>query len=199
MNNNVSGILLAAGESKRFGSNKLLHILPDSNTPIAVQAAKHLLEILPHSVAVVRPEDNKLKNLLLETGITLIDNPDAELGMSSSIRCAINYLSNIESHQQPGFAGFLIALADMPFIPSTIYQQVADEITQGELICAPQFAGKRGHPVGFSCLLMNELLQLRGDEGAKMIINKYAEKVKLVESKNKNISLDIDYPTDIAT
>ncbi len=60
----VVGILLAAGFSTRFGTNKLLAALPadgpEAGTPVAVAAARHLAEALPESVAVVRPRAQKV-------------------------------------------------------------------------------------------------------------------------------------------
>jgi molybdenum cofactor cytidylyltransferase len=55
----ITGILLAAGNASRFGSNKLLHLLPDG-TPIAMAAARNLKAAIPSSLAIVRPQDHAL-------------------------------------------------------------------------------------------------------------------------------------------
>ena len=186
---NIAGILLAAGQSTRFGSNKLLHRLSDIQVPMAVQAAINLLDILPHSIAVVRQNDDELKSLLSATGIKLVENPHADLGMSSSIRCGIESLSQKRK-------GWIIALADMPYIPPIVIQQVADAIRKGALICAPQFNKQRGHPVGFSCQLKDELLNLQGDSGAKPVIDKHYRQLQLIDVSSNVVLRDIDYPTD---
>jgi len=190
MNDKIAGILLAAGQSTRFGSNKLLQTLSDHQTPIAVQAAKNLVDILPGSVAVVRPEDSELKMLLAATGIELVENPHADLGISSSIRCGIEML-------QQDCKGWIIALADMPYIPAGIIRQVADAIQQGAVICAPQFNGQRGHPVGFSRQLKDDLLGLHGDFGAKSVIDKHRDQLVLIDVSSNTILRDIDYPADL--
>ena len=195
MNNNIVGILLAAGQSKRFGSQKLLHLLPDNQIPIAVQSARNLLDVLPNSVAVIRENDQKLKSLLLETGIHIVENPDAQLGMSTSIRCAIKY-QNISN---PNIKGWVIALADMPYIPVSVTEQVADAIAKGSLIAAPEHNKQRGHPVGFSQDLTDELLTLQGDFGAKPIIEKHLSQLKLVEILNNGVLRDIDYISDLTS
>ena len=174
MDKSIVGILLAAGLSARFGKQKLLHSLTDSQTPIAVQSAHNLLKILPNSIAVVPENSNELKSLLLETGIQVVENPDAGLGMSTSIRCAIE--SQIASH--PDTQCWIIALADMPYIPPHIIKQVADAVLHGALIAAPEYNKQRGHPVGFSQQLSKELLNLQGDVGAKSIVEKHLSQLQ---------------------
>ena len=120
MEDNIVGILLAAGQSKRFGGQKLLQSLPNTQVPMAVQSARHLIEVLPNSIAVIRTQDQELKSLLLATGIRVVENPNAELGMSTSIRCAIeNQIAHL-----PDTQGWIIALADMPYISPNITQRI---------------------------------------------------------------------------
>src|SRR5260370_18230375 len=85
---NIRGILLAAGYSKRFGSNKLLQTLPtgmpEAGTPIGLAAARHLLDALPESLAVVRPRAQKLGKLLPDAGCNTVvcKNPGEGMGTS---------------------------------------------------------------------------------------------------------------------
>jgi len=59
------GILLAAGFSRRFGSvDKLLHLLPDGR-PMALKSAENLIQVIPTSIAVLRPENKELTEFLL--------------------------------------------------------------------------------------------------------------------------------------
>lgn len=189
----IIGILLAAGESTRFGTNKLLHLLPDSKIPIAVQSAKHILQALPDSIAVVREDNLQLNSLLQETDILLIGNRNAELGMSSSICCAIKAVKQLF----PAAKGCVMALADMPYISPGIIKQVADSIQAGELIAAPQYKNQRGHPVGFSYQLFDELLTLQGDVGAKSLLDKYSSQLYVFETSQNGILRDIDRPDDL--
>ena len=122
------GILLAAGQSSRFGQNKLVYQLPESQISMAVQSAQALLKVLPKSIAVVREDDQELKALLSITGISIVDNFQAETGISSSIRYGISASNSSTS-------GWVIALADMPYIPDTIIRQIAKAVQQGALIC----------------------------------------------------------------
>ncbi|MCI0505824.1 MAG: nucleotidyltransferase family protein [Gammaproteobacteria bacterium] len=193
MNKNIIGILLAAGHSTRFGGNKLLQPLPVNHIPMAVQSALLLLEALPNGIAVIRKDDQQLKSLLLETGIAVVENQNAHEGMSSSIRCGIESQKQLFS----GAKGWVIALADMPYISATVIQQVANALREGALAAAPQFKNQRGHPVGFSYQLKDELLRLQGDAGAKTVLAKHHAKIRLINVSSNSILRDIDYPEDL--
>ena len=188
MSNNIVGILLAAGQSKRFGGNKLLHTLSDSNETIAYHSASKLLRVLPNSIAIVNDNEN-LKLELTRTGIKVIENNKATLGMSSSIACAIQHSTNA--------SGWVICLADMPNIPEQVYQRVVDNLASGHKIVAPTFKKQQGHPVGFASNFINELLNLEGDRGARNIIHDNTSYLHTFETHSNEILKDIDHLDDL--
>jgi molybdenum cofactor cytidylyltransferase len=81
---NICGILLAAGASKRFGSDKLMHPLA-GKTPVAATALANLRAAIPHVIAVVRPGVPALENCLSEAGATVILCANADEGMGASL------------------------------------------------------------------------------------------------------------------
>ena len=182
------GILLAAGASSRFGSNKLLHPLSDG-TPIAIASARNLLAALPGSLAVVRPGSEVLQALLREAGCEVIVCPRAEEGMGLSLAHAI-----AGSADAPGW---VVALADMPFIRPDTITAVASRLEAGALIAAPALRGERGHPVGLSADLREELLVLQGDEGARSLLKRHAAFIQLVDVDDAGIHRDVDTPGDL--
>ena len=121
------GILLAAGQGTRFGSNKLLYPLADG-TSMAVASARTLHTVLAHCIAVVNDAQGSVARLLAEAGLQVIANPHAPNGMGTSIACGVA--------ASPNAGGWVIALADMPNIPARVIQSVADGLTCGADIIA---------------------------------------------------------------
>ena len=188
------GILLAAGFSRRFGaSNKLLQPLPDGN-PIALASAKRLIEAIPFSIAVVRPENSALADLLQDAGLKVFFCSEQDTEMADSLSAAIKFSAAYSESSD----GFVIALADMPYINSQTTSAIASKLSEGASIVVPTYQGERGHPVGFSAKFRTELESLHGDEGARSILKRYPEEVVFLECDDSGILADIDTPADLA-
>jgi molybdenum cofactor cytidylyltransferase len=187
------GILLSAGFSRRFGSaNKLLQQLPDGQ-PIALASAEHLIQAVPESIAVLRPENKALATLLINAGLKVIFCNENEQEMADSLVAAIRYSLSFEAAKD----GFVIALADMPYIRSETIRAVADKVANGASIVIPIYQNQRGHPVGFSAKFRNDLESLQGDEGARSIIKRYPNEIQLLPTDDPGILADIDTPADL--
>jgi molybdenum cofactor cytidylyltransferase len=184
----LGGILLAAGASKRFGASKLLHPLNDG-TPIGLAAACNLIDVVPNSVAVVRPEEQRLADMLSEVRLRIVENPVANQGMSTSISAGIRAL--------PQCSGWLIALADMPWVRPATIRALTDSLVNGASIVAPSYEGQRGNPVGFSSRWKHSLQNLSGDEGARKLITKYSGELILLDTPDRGVLEDIDHPDDL--
>ena len=184
----IVGILLAAGDSSRFGSDKLLH--PVSGAPIGVAAARNLVRAVPRTLAVVRPGRERLKRLLAEAGCMVIENDDAEAGMGASVAAGV--------HAARDAGGWLIALADMPWIRPATIAAVCGALQSGASIAAPRYQGARGHPVGFSAAWGDALARLQGRFGARELIAAAGAGVEYIDSRDAGVIRDIDYPGDIS-
>ena len=182
------GILLAAGSARRFGGAKLLHPLPDGQA-IGVAAAGSLMEAVPNTVAVVQPGDHALIEAFSEIGLKVVENPLADEGMGASLAAGINATS--------GAAGWLIALADMPWVLPATITALADRLKNGVSIVAPMYKGRRGHPVGFSSLWQEQLRGLSGDRGARDLIANHPDELELLNTEDDGVLKDIDYPRDL--
>lgn len=187
------GILLAAGFSRRFGSaDKLLQLLPDGR-PIALASAENLIKAIPMSIAVVRAENKALIALLQEAGLEVVLCNESDQEMADSLTTAIRFSTRLKGAEH----GFVIALADMPYIQSTTIASVAAELGIGAGIVIPTFNGQRGHPVGFSAKFRDSLENLHGDEGARSIIKRNPDEVRMLPTNDAGILADIDTPADL--
>ncbi len=189
----IRGILLAAGYATRFGSNKLLEALPagspDAGVPIGLAAAKHLVEVLPDSIAVVRPRARKLAKLLRGAGCEVLVCENAAEGMGTSLAAGIRAAA--DAH------GWVIALADMPFLQPRTIRTIANALSDGAAIAAPSYRGERGHPVGFARRFLDELAALRGDEGARELLKRYPNLLTLYDVDDPGVLRDIDTRSDL--
>lgn len=186
----IVGILLAAGRGSRFDAtgqrNKLLQPLADGE-PVAVSAAKNLLAALPSVLVVVRPGNEELAARLNEIGCAVTVCQNAGEGMASSL---VHGLSQTKAAR-----GWVIALADMPFVRPGTIRALAAAVASGAGIAAPMANGKRGNPIAFSRMHLDELLQLQGDEGARRLLNKYP--VTAIAVDDPGVLRDIDTPGDL--
>jgi molybdenum cofactor cytidylyltransferase len=188
MSSSIVGILLAAGQSTRFGRNKLLHLLNDG-TPMVLASARHLHNVLSHTIAVVEDANNDVAKLLAAEGVQVLENPLASEGMGTSIACAVA--------NSPDAQGWVIALADMPCIPTGVIQAVVTGLEQGTDIIAPVYKKLRGHPVGFSARYTQALMQLHSHEGARSVIQANSDSLELIETTERGVIVDIDTPESI--
>ncbi len=181
-------ILLAAGTGSRFGGEKLLHPLEDG-VAIAAHAARNLLAVTPDVIAVVRWGDFPLYDMLEQEGCQVTMFQGAARGMGASLAHGVA--------QARGADGWVVALADMPRITPDTTRRIIAALEEGALVAAPARKGERGHPVGFGAALRDELLALDGDQGARAVVERHRDQVKLVECDDPGIFYDVDRKSDL--
>ncbi|MEJ2612261.1 MAG: nucleotidyltransferase family protein, partial [Candidatus Thiodiazotropha sp.] len=137
----ITGVLLAAGSGRRFGSAKLMHPLADGE-PLGIASARVLISVVPQVVAIVRPGDSELAQAFCELGYRVIENHRYHAGMGESLGLAVR--ASVHA------GGWLVALADMPWISAVTIELLVERMGQGASMIAPTYAGRRGHPVGFA-------------------------------------------------
>ncbi len=183
------GLLLAAGASTRFGADKLAHPLPHG-VAVAVQAARHLKAEIERVIAVVRPGADDTAQALAAEGCQVVVCENAAEGMGASLACGARAAGAVD--------GYLVALADMPFVrPSTI-AALRDALAGGAALVAPYFHARRGHPVGIAGRFRAELEALSGDEGARALLAAHAAEIVKVPVGDPGVIRDIDTPADVA-
>ncbi|MGE5103289.1 MAG: nucleotidyltransferase family protein [Betaproteobacteria bacterium] len=191
----IVGILLAAGRATRFGGDKLLAPLVQGaadvapGTPIGVASALHLVAALPRSLAVVRPGDAGLAAALRATGLSIVECDNADEGMGASLACGVAASRDAD--------GWIVALADMPWIRSSTILAVAQAIEHGDDLAAPFYQGRRGHPVGFARRHYGTLASLGGDSGARAVIEGARDRLASIDVTDPGVLRDVDRRADL--
>ncbi len=185
--NAYCAILLAAGRAQRFGADKLMHRL--AGRPMACVSATALQQVLPDTLAVTRPDQQALIEQLAAQGVAAIALGESNGGMGMSIAAGVAARADAK--------GWLIALADMPFIQPATIARVLAALQNGSPIAAPVYRGQRGHPVGFSAAFGEALRALRSDAGARELLQRHAAEITLIACDDPGILADIDTPADL--
>lgn len=186
----VAGILLAAGMGRRFdpsgARNKLLAAVGD-DMPVAVASARAMLAVLGTVVAVVPSADGPVAAALRAAGCRIAVCEDAGQGMAASLVAGVSQCASAP--------GWIIGLADMPFVAPATIVALVQALGEGAGIAAPVHRGQRGNPVAFSSQYLPQLLALQGDQGARAIVR--ANVVTELHLDDPGVLLDIDTPSDL--
>lgn len=182
----ITGLLLAAGKSRRFGSQKLL--TEYQGLPIVLHSARALSNC-DRVIAIINDKDIELQKTLDAEGIETLINPEANLGMGHSIAFGV------KASQQSD--GWCILPADMPKASTSTVEQVYEALVNGAAIAAPCYLDQRGHPVGFSKHYSDELQILDSDIGARTILQQHPEDLLCIDTNDNGILLDIDTKEDL--
>jgi molybdenum cofactor cytidylyltransferase len=111
-------------------------------------------------------------------------------GMGASLACAARAAGDAD--------GYLVALADMPFVRRSTIAAVREALARGALLAAPYWRARRGHPVGFAGRLRAELEASSGDQGARRLLEAHAAELVKVPVGDPGAIRDIDRPADLA-
>ncbi|MEM7359869.1 MAG: nucleotidyltransferase family protein [Pseudomonadota bacterium] len=195
MSDKIACIVLAAGASRRFGSAKLLHTLPEGHSLFS-QTLNIYASVFSSIHVVIGNQDNLVNQELIDllthhsaaAKLQLVQNAHAEDGMSQSIVAGVNATADA--------AGWLVTLGDMPYVQAATVRALVAAL-QPDSIVMPRYRDQTGNPVGFGREFRAELQALQGDKGAKSITRAALQKVQFIDVDDEGILQDIDRPEDI--
>ncbi len=192
----LEALVLAAGAGSRFGGGKLLApwrdgVLLDGALAAAFAAPVRRVTVVwgadarvPEAArawAAANGEAARLRAVAAQA--------HAE-GLSASLKAGLASLD-------PGCEGVFVFLGDMPRIPRSVLAPLAKALAAGAAAAAPTFAGRRGHPVLIARALFGEVLTLKGDRGAGMLLQALGPAVASVAAPDDGVLYDIDRPEDL--
>jgi molybdenum cofactor cytidylyltransferase len=137
----------------------------------------------------VRRAASALAGMLSDEGLEIVECRDAAEGMGRTLAAGVR--------ARPGVGGWVVALADMPYIRPQSIAAVAKALSDGAPIAAAACRGERGHPVGLAAHYYHELSRLQGDQGARDILRRDGHSLVLAETDDPGVMRDIDTPADL--
>jgi molybdenum cofactor cytidylyltransferase len=209
----VAAILLAAGESSRYG--KVKQLLDWHGQPFVRAVAKTALEAGCWPVIVVtganaEPVEAAVKDL----DVIIVHNMDWKEGQASSIRAGLRppppsghlpqmRQSEIHVDQESPFVAFgggregvgsaIFLLADQPQVTTSILRALMEKHAEGlHPVVAPLVMDRRANPVLFDRVTFPDLASLQGDVGGRAILHKY--RVEYLPWHDDRLLLDVDTP-----
>lgn len=182
----ISGLVLGAGASTRFGQPKQL--LPYQGTTLLewVVSQAQRSDAIDEVVVVLGRAADEVRKLVDFGGAKVVDNPVFGEGCSSSYRAGIG---SIDARSE----AVMILLGDQPGVGPEIIARIAEVFRQGShQIVLASYQGRKGHPMLFARHLFDKLMELHGDKAAWKLVDANPDLIGVAE-------LDITYPQDINT
>ena len=195
-----TALVLAAGQSRRFGDDKRLAKLENGQS-LLMATLQQAASICDDIYLVIRADDQVLRDHILpfSQGVGKITIPthtaqihwvvaeDAPLGMGHSLSEGVNALINHNIDQ------CLIFLGDMPYIQLETLKTIAAELDK-TTFTIPRVDGHWGHPIGVRSEAFHLLTHLSGDRGAKAVLKRHIEMIQFIDVADQGILRDVDTP-----
>ncbi len=184
----IAGLILAAGESSRMGSDKAL---------LAYRGRTFLETIILNLrnagigkiVVALGHHAEEIQRAVDLPGVQVVLNRNYQRGQTSSVQAGLAALQELSPE------AVILCLVDHPTVSAAVMTKLKDRFERARpAVVIPTCKGQHGHPVLIGRELFPELLALRANEGANTVIRKYRDATQFVEVDDHGILLDVDDP-----
>ena len=179
-------MILAAGASARLGKPKQL--LQYNGKSLLQHVLSEAISSYASPVIVVLGANSDLISKEIDkTKVYIIENTDWEEGMASSVRIGLSTLSEIF----PSGDAVIFMVCDQPYVSASLLNDLINtQVETGKLIVTCNYGDAIGPPALFHQSLFPELMQLKGDAGARKIIQQHSNEVATVLFTEGKIDID---------
>ena len=158
----IGGLVLAAGEGRRFGGAKLAAEL--DGRPMLDHALEAMLAVpaIERVVVVLGAHADEVSARADLAGVETLVCGSWREGISASLRAGVSELADAEA--------IVITLADQPFVTPQVIAAVVDQLDAPAPAARATYHGQPGHPVLINRRLYEAIAELRGDAGARDLL-----------------------------
>ena len=185
----ICAIVLAAGQSRRMGVQKLL--LPFGSKTVIIHIVDQLTASSVDKVyVVVGSQGERVSRELSGQPVSIVNNSNYKSGMLSSLRCGLHAMA-----QQ--CRAVLVVLGDQPSVTTKLIDQMLQTFASTEKqILVPLYNGRRGHPIMFSAAYRKEILTQYDDVGLRGLLHAHKDDIFELSVTAPGVLSDMDYPED---
>lgn len=184
----VHALVLAAGYGRRFGADKRQARLPDG-TPLLAASLARAARCFARVSVVLRPEDDPVA-LGVPDGMGIVRCAEAARGMGHSLAAGARTLASADG------VALAVLLGDMPWLADATLVALAAR-AEARRIVFPRYQGERGHPVLFGRRFWPALANLKGDNGARALLQAHPEACLDLTVDDPGVLRDVDAPADL--
>jgi len=184
----ICAVILAAGQSKRMGSQKLL--MPFGGSIMIARVVDAYLDVPVDSVHVVLSQSNQpIADALGKRSVQYVMNKNTDGDMLSSVRCGLRSLP-------PQTVAVFISPGDQPSLEPSTIRQMIQIFSETKKIVVPICNGIRGHPLLFTSCYIEEILASFNDVGLRGLLASHPEDVFEWATSNSIVLEDVDTPEE---
>jgi molybdenum cofactor cytidylyltransferase len=184
----VAALIMAAGLSRRAAPHNKLLLRDEAGITMVARVADSVLASRARPVlAVIGHQAAAVRAALAGRDLRFVEAEDYLAGMAASLRAGVAALPMEAS-------GVLVCLGDMPLVSAELLDRLIAvfEAESGAAILVPAFLGRRGNPVLLHRRFFSEIMACDGDHGARSLVARHAQHVRVVETGVQGVVMDFD-------